>query len=188
MLIAVPSLVGIMAVNCYGAMLTSLSAIDAFRKVTPTLRLRMFGIGVVALTVFAVALVIPASYLASFNTFVLLMLYFLVPWTAVNLMDFTWCAAVITRSVKSSTRRGSTAAGALRPDGLRERPAGDGAVHDVGLYTGPFAVLLGGADIAFLVGLLVAGSVYVVMCRKLDLEAERRVALCCEGLLEGGRE
>ena len=68
-----------MAVNCYGAMLTSLSAIDAFRKVTPTLRLRMFGIGVVALTVFAVALAIPASYLASFNTFVLLMLYFPVP-------------------------------------------------------------------------------------------------------------
>lgn len=31
-LIAVPALVGIMAVNCYGAMLTSLSAIDAFRK------------------------------------------------------------------------------------------------------------------------------------------------------------
>ena len=68
-----------MAVNCYGAMLTSLSAIDAFRKVTPTLRLRMFGIGVVALTVFAVALAIPASYLASFNTFVLLMLYFRCP-------------------------------------------------------------------------------------------------------------
>jgi hypothetical protein len=34
----------------------------------------------------------------------------------------------------------------------------------------------------------VAGSVYVVMCRKLDLEAERRVALRCEGLLEGEPE
>lgn len=132
-----------MAVNCYGAMLTSLSAIDAFRKVTPTLRLRMFGIGVVALTVFAVALAIPASYLASFNTFVLLMLYFLVPWTAVNLMDFTWCAVGITRSVKSSTRRGSTAAGRPRPDGLRDRPAGDGAVHDVGVLHRPLCCFTG---------------------------------------------
>lgn len=58
----------------------------------------------------------------------------------------------------------------------------------LGFYTGPFAVLLGGADIAFLIGLLVAGSVYVVMCRKLDLEAERRVALRSEGLLEGEPE
>ncbi|MBH2747546.1 cytosine permease [Serratia marcescens] len=188
-LIAVPSLVGIMAVNCYGAMLTSLSAIDAFRKVTPTLKLRMAGIGVVAMTVFAVALAIPASYLASFNTFVLLMLYFLVPWTAVNLMDFY------------VVRGGHYAIGEIfNPSGIYGRWGGSGlTAYAVGLlamvpfmtlgfYTGPFAVLLGGADIAFLIGLLVAGSVYVVMCRKLDLEAERRVALRCEGLLEGEPE
>ncbi|MGE8070462.1 purine-cytosine permease family protein [Serratia ureilytica] len=188
-LIAVPSLVGIMAVNCYGAMLTSLSAIDAFRKVTPTLKLRMAGIGVVALTVFAVALAIPASYLASFNTFVLLMLYFLVPWTAVNLMDFY------------VVRGGHYAIGEIfNPAGIYGRWGGSGLTAyaigmlamvpfmTLGFYTGPFAVLLGGADIAFLIGLLVAGSVYVVMCRKLDLEAERRVALRCEGLLEGERE
>ncbi|WP_122004031.1 purine-cytosine permease family protein [Serratia marcescens] len=188
-LIAVPSLVGIMAVNCYGAMLTSLSAIDAFRQVTPTLKLRMAGIGVVALTVFAVALAIPASYLASFNTFVLLMLYFLVPWTAVNLMDFY------------VVRGGHYAIGEIfNPAGIYGRWGGSGLTAyaigllamvpfmTLGFYTGPFAVLLGGADIAFLIGLLVAGSVYVVMCRKLDLEAERRVALRCEGLLEGERE
>ena len=87
-LIAVPALVGIMAVNCYGAMLTSLSAIDAFARVKPTLRLRVAGIGVIALIVLVVARLIPESYLGSFNTFVLLMLYFLVPWTAVNLVDF----------------------------------------------------------------------------------------------------
>ncbi|HIE1456305.1 cytosine permease [Serratia marcescens] len=170
-------------------MLTSLSAIDAFCKVTPTLRLRMIGIGVVALTVFAVAMAIPASYLASFNTFVLLMLYFLVPWTAVNLMDFY------------VVRGGHYAIGEIfNPSGIYGRWGGSGlTAYAVGLlamvpfmtlgfYTGPFAVLLGGADIAFLVGLLVAGSVYIVMCRKLDLEAERRVALRCEGLLEGERE
>ncbi|MBF3290765.1 cytosine permease, partial [Pseudomonas aeruginosa] len=54
----------------------------------PTLNLRVTGIGVIALVVFGVALSIPESYLGSFNTFVLLMLYFLVPWTAVNLVDF----------------------------------------------------------------------------------------------------
>jgi NCS1 family nucleobase:cation symporter-1 len=38
--------------------------------------------------VLVIALSIPSQYLDSFNTFVLLMLYFLVPWTAVNLVDF----------------------------------------------------------------------------------------------------
>jgi purine-cytosine permease-like protein len=42
-----------------------------------------------------------------------------------------------------------------------------------GLYTGPVAAALGGADIAMLVGLPVAALVYVLACRSLDLEADR---------------
>jgi NCS1 family nucleobase:cation symporter-1 len=42
-----------------------------------------------------------------------------------------------------------------------------------GLYTGPVAAALGGADIAMLVGLPVAAVVYVWACRSLDLEADR---------------
>ena len=143
-LFAVPSLVGIMAVNCYGAMLTSLSAIDAFRKVTPTLKLRMAGIGVVALTVFAVALAIPASYLASFNTFVLLMLYFLVPWTAVNLVDFYFVRSGHYAISEIFNPGGDLRPlGRLRSDGLRDRHAGDGAVHDVGLLHRPLCCFTG---------------------------------------------
>jgi NCS1 family nucleobase:cation symporter-1 len=43
---------------------------------------------VVAVIAYIVALLIPDNYLTSFNNFVLLMLYFLIPWTAVNLVDF----------------------------------------------------------------------------------------------------
>jgi purine-cytosine permease-like protein len=42
-----------------------------------------------------------------------------------------------------------------------------------GLYTGPVAAALGGADIAMLVGLPVAAVVYVLACRSLDLKADR---------------
>ncbi|HGM6968079.1 TPA: cytosine permease [Pseudomonas aeruginosa] len=186
-LIAVPALVGIMAVNCYGAMLTSLSAIDAFRKVTPTLNLRVTGIGVIALVVFGVALSIPESYLGSFNTFVLLMLYFLVPWTAVNLVDFYF------------VRNGHYAISEIfNPEGIYGHWGRPGlSAYLAGLlamvpfmslsfYSGPFAVALGGADVAFVVGLLVAGAVYAFMCRALDLEAERRLATLGERLLEEG--
>lgn len=176
-LIAVPSLVGIMAVNCYGAMLTSVSAIDAFTKVKPTLRLRVTGILVIAAIILAVARLIPESYLGSFNTFVLLMLYFLVPWTAVNLVDFYL------------VRRGHYAIGEIfNRDGLyRGWSAAGLTAYGLGLlamvpfmalsfWTGPFTAALGGADIAFAVGLPVAGVSYWLLSRRLDLAAERQLA------------
>ncbi len=86
-LVSAVALISIMGVNAYGAMLTGISGLDAFRRVRATQTPRIVGLTVVGvLTV--VALLIPADYLGSFNNFVLFMLYFLVPWTAVNLVDF----------------------------------------------------------------------------------------------------
>jgi purine-cytosine permease-like protein len=45
-----------------------------------------------------------------------------------------------------------------------------------GLYIGPVAAALGGADIAMLVGLPVSTVVYLWACRSLDVEADRRRA------------
>jgi purine-cytosine permease-like protein len=48
---------------------------------------------------------------------------------------------------------------------------------DVGtLYEGPAARALGGADISFFVGLPVAGVLYYVFTRSVDVAAETRVA------------
>jgi NCS1 family nucleobase:cation symporter-1 len=44
------------------------------------------------------------------------------------------------------------------------------------LYTGPIAAALGGADIAMLVGLPVSAAVYLIACRSLDLDEDRRRA------------
>jgi purine-cytosine permease-like protein len=41
-----------------------------------------------------------------------------------------------------------------------------------GLYIGPIAAALGGADISMLIGLPVAAAVYLWLCRDLDLAAE----------------
>ena len=43
------------------------------------------------------------------------------------------------------------------------------------IYRGPVATALGGADIAMLVGLPVSTIIYVVACRSLDVDAERRL-------------
>jgi purine-cytosine permease-like protein len=156
-------------------MLTSLSAADARGRITPTPALRAAGIGVIALMVFGVALAIPPAYLGSFNTFVLLMLYFLVPWTAVNLVDFYL------------VRKGHYDIGELfNPNGIYGQWGRPGlAAYVIGLvamipfvslsfYTGPVAAALGGADMAFVVGLLVAGASYVVMARSQGQQTERQ--------------
>ncbi|WP_025131184.1 cytosine permease [Pseudomonas sp. PH1b] len=188
-LIAVPALVGIMAVNCYGAMLTGISAIDGFKSIKPNLKSRVTGILLVAVVIFLIAMNIPESYLGSFNTFVLLMLYFLVPWTAVNLADFYL------------VRKGRYAISDIfNPAGIYGRWSSAGLLaYFLGLlamvpfmslsfYQGPLSVALGGADIAFVIGLAVAGLVYWGLTRNLDLDAERLAIQASEQQLEGGAQ
>jgi NCS1 family nucleobase:cation symporter-1 len=177
-LVSAVALVTIMSVNAYGAMLTSASAVDAYRPVTPNVRLRVTGITVVSAIVFIVALAIPSSYLSSFNNFVTLMLYFLVPWTAVNLVDYYF------------VRHGHYAILEIfRPDGMYGRWAWRGLVAyftglaamipfvSLSFFHGPVASALNGADISFAVGLAVAGGLYYLFSRGRDLSHEQE-AIC----------
>src|SRR5699024_10329200 len=83
------ALVSIMGVNAYGAMLTGASAVDGFKPIEPTVRLRVVSLGIVGAVALVIAWTIPDDYLGSFNSRVALMLHLLLPWTTVNLVDFT---------------------------------------------------------------------------------------------------
>ncbi|WP_069811490.1 purine-cytosine permease family protein [Streptomyces sp. TP-A0874] len=185
-IVSVLALISIMGVNAYGAMLTGTSALDGFRKVRPTVRLRVIGLTVVGLGSLVIGLLIPDNYIGSFNNFVLLMLYFLVPWTAVNLVDFYF------------VRRGQYAiAEILKPGGLYGRWAWRGVLayllgflsmipfFSTSFYVGPVAELLGEADFSFVVGLLVSGLLYLVFSRNLDRGAEARAREESGAVLEG---
>ncbi|MCD9571319.1 purine-cytosine permease family protein [Pseudomonas protegens] len=188
-LIAVPALVGIMAVNCYGAMLTGISAIDGFKSIKPNLKSRVCGIVLVAVVIFLIAMNIPESYLGSFNTFVLLMLYFLVPWTAVNLADFYLVRKG--RYAISDIFNHAGIYGRWSSAGLLAYFLGLLAMvpfMSLSFFQGPLSQALGGADIAFVVGLAVAGLVYWGLTRNLDLEAERLAIQASEQQLEGGAQ
>src|SRR5215213_4589800 len=174
-LVSTAALISIMGVNAYGAMLTGTSAVDGFHPVRPTVTLRVVGLVVVGAVTVLIALLIPEDYLDSFNDFVILMLYFLVPWTAVNLVDFYL------------VRHGRYAITEIfNPNGLYGRWAWRGVVaylagfvamipfFSTNFYVGPVADALGGADISFVVGLLVAGVLYLVFTRNLDMTAEEQ--------------
>lgn len=167
------ALITIMGVNAYGAMLTSVSIVDGFKPVQPTVKVRVIGLIIVGLVTVAIALSLPEYYLDSFNSWIVLMLYFLVPWTAVNLVDYYF------------VRKGKYAITHIfKPNGIYSKWGWRGLTAyfagfltmvpfmSLGFYTGPVAAALDGADIAFVPGILVSGIVYFVLSRNIDLEAE----------------
>ncbi|MGN6446424.1 purine-cytosine permease family protein [Amnibacterium sp.] len=186
-LVSTLALISIMGVNAYGAMLTSVSGLDAFKPVRATVRPRVIGLVVVGLITVIAALAIPDDYLGSFNNFVLLMLYFLVPWTAVNLVDFY------------AVRHGRYAITEIfNPKGIYGRWSWRGLLaYSIGfvamipffaltdLFVGPVANLLGGADLSFAVGLIVAGGLYLLFSRGLDRRAEEEARERSQRELEG---
>lgn len=186
-LVSVLALISIMGVNAYGAMLTGASALDGFREIQPTRTLRIVGLVIVGIIALVVALLIPEQYLGSFNSFVLLMLYFLIPWTAVNLTDFYF------------VRRGEYAITEIvKPNGIYGRWAWRGMVayivgfvamipfFSVSFFVGPVAKMLGGADFSFVVGLVVSSGLYLLLCRGMDTAEEQRAVEESWAQLEGG--
>jgi len=184
---SVAILVATMGMNAYGGMLTTVTAIDAFRKVTPTRRIRI--VTILALTVLwtVVSLSISADAIATLSSTLIMMLYLLAPWTAVNLVDYFF------------VRRGRYAITELFVvDGLYGTWGSRGISAFLlgfaasipffvlpGIWTGPLGKVLQGVDIAWLVGLLVAGGSYYLLTRSLDIGAERRDVQASERELEG---
>lgn len=172
-LISVPSQIGIMSVNVYGAMLTSTTAIDGFRRVNVNRRTRIIGITVIMAIAVVLALLIPEDYLDSFNNFVLMMLYFLVPWTAVNLVDFYFVRRghyAILEIFKPSGHYGTWSW-----RGLTSYIVGLFAMvpfMSVTFFTGPVATWLGGIDLSFAVGLIVSGGLYLILGKGIDRGSE----------------
>jgi NCS1 family nucleobase:cation symporter-1 len=178
LVLAALGLVSVTALNMYGGSLTLISAVDSFKKIRPTLGVRVVTITFTAVLSLVGALAASANFLANFNNFLLLILYLFVPWTAVNLVDYY------------IVRRGHYAiAEIFNPAGIYGRWGWRGIAayligfaamvpfFDVGtLFEGPAAKALGNADISFFVGLPIAAVLYYLFTRSLDVAAERRVA------------
>jgi nucleobase:cation symporter-1, NCS1 family len=180
----VPSAIAITGVNAYGSMLAGVTIVEGFRPVRSTARLRIAGIVLFGVVVYVVVRALPAGFLDNFNSFVTMMLYLLVPWTAVNLADFYW------------VRRGRYAITEIfDPNGIYGRWGWRGlGAYLVGFaamapfmsttfFTGPANRALDGADVSFAVGLLVAGIVYLVLMRGFDLGEEEPAVAASARLL-----
>jgi nucleobase:cation symporter-1, NCS1 family len=100
-------------------------------------------------------------------------LYLLAPWTAVNLTDYFFVRRGHYAIADLFTPNGIYGAWSWR--GLTAFVAGVLAeipFVDLPFFVGPAAKAMGEVDIAFIVGLLVSGLVYVAVTRSLDVTHE----------------
>ncbi|HUO96433.1 MAG TPA: cytosine permease [Steroidobacteraceae bacterium] len=177
-------LVTITTLNFYGASLTLLSVADSLKPIKATLAKRIATIILCLVVASAIAMTASRDFAHEFGEFLSILLYLFTPWTAINLVDFYY------------VRRGHYSVREIfNPRGLYGRWNWRGLVaygvgfvamipfFSTGIYTGPVARALGGADLAMLVGLPVSTVVYLIACRSLDIDAEvRRAAAADVGL------
>jgi nucleobase:cation symporter-1, NCS1 family len=187
LLCTLAGLVTITTLNFYGASLTLLSVIDSVKPGPPTVARRMWTLVVSTLAAMGLALASTDNFVEKFGEFLAVLLYLFTPWTAVNLVDFYW------------VRRGHYSVREIfNPHGMYGRwnwrgltAYGVGFAAMIpffnvpGLYVGPVAKMLGGADIAMLIGLPVSTLVYLWACRSMDVEADRRQAEAADVGLDG---
>jgi len=179
-------LLSVMAINQYGGMMSMISIRDSIKPVQPTRRIRAIGILIMFFMVWGIAQFVGIDRFNSFYGNVLVFLaYLFTPWTAINLVDYFF------------VRRGLYSIKEIfKPQGIYGRWGWRGQVsYLVALavmvpfmvtspFTGSLAAALGGVDYSIFIGLPVAGILYWVLTRNLDLESERAL-VAEEGLLTG---
>jgi nucleobase:cation symporter-1, NCS1 family len=179
-------LVTVTSLNFYGGSLTLLSMADSFGKLRAGVRQRLLSLAVVAAASTTIALFSSNDFVARFSDMLAVLLYLFTPWTAINLVDF-----YLVRRGHYSVREIFNPYGLYGQWNWRGLVAYGGGFlamvpfFSTGLYTGPVAARLGGADIAMLVGLPVSAGIYLLACRSMDVVGDRRLADAADLGLEG---
>ena len=173
-ILSVLALVATMGINAYSAMLSAATAMDSVRAIKPTRNLRVLTIVVLAVVWAAAAISFGGDAVGALFNSLIVMLYLLVPWTAINLVDYFFVRRGRYAITDLFTPRGIYGSWGAR--GLTAFAIGLVAMLPFivipGVATGPVAEALGGADISAIVGLLVSASAYYILTRSLDLATE----------------
>ena len=88
MVFSLPGLVAVTAMNMYSGGLSTLTTVDTIKRIRPTFTARWISIGFITVAGTVLALTQSPHFLENFDNYLSLILYFMIPWTAVNLIDF----------------------------------------------------------------------------------------------------
>src|SRR6185437_12724739 len=185
MLCSLPGLVAVTAMNMYSGGLSTLTTVDTVKRIRPTFTARWVSIGFITVAGTVLALALSPHFLENFNNYLFLILYFMIPWTAVNLIDFFY------------VRKGNYAIRELFiPRGMYGMWSWRGLLAygialaamipfmSTTIYEGPIAKHLSGGDISPFIGFPIAAGLYYLFSRSIDVASEARVAADQKDLLE----
>jgi NCS1 family nucleobase:cation symporter-1 len=177
LLLLAPTLILTTTLSMYAASLTTLSAVSVVVPLKQARRWRIaFGL-IIAAVIVILAFGIPSSFYGTYNAFLIICLYFMIPWTAVNLIDFFFVRHE-NYAIKDI----------FSPNGIYGRWGPRGFIayfvsfavmipfFSTSIFTGFISAKLGGADISPFVGFPVAAGLYYLLCRNIDGAAEKRLA------------
>lgn len=177
LLAALPGLISVITVNIYAAAMELVTIADSIRPIRPTRTVRVIACTIIAVAAYIGAMVSTGDFLDNFGSFLVILLYVLVPWTSVNLVDYYF------------VRRGQYAIRQIfRPGGIYGNWGWRGlTAYMIGIvamvpfavtawYVGPVAEALGEADLALFIGLAASAIAYLLLGRSIDFEAERQIA------------
>ena len=169
---------GIAAANAMNLYCGALSAITVLQTFFPSWsgKARARGLIAVALCGASVAMALfgQRNFLVEYTNFIQSLLFVLVPWTAVNLVDY-YLVCNGQYDIASFFRRDGGIYG--RFNGIAIISYLFGITVQVpfiatDLYTGSMAKLLGGADISWVVGLVLTSAVYYLGCKRFPARSQ----------------
>jgi nucleobase:cation symporter-1, NCS1 family len=161
---------GVLAINTlnlYGGFMAITTTFGAFTKLRVSASTRFAFILLVGVIGTGISIWGQGNFITHYSNFILLLLYFIVPWTAINLIDFYWLRKGkydIESIFSSNGEYGKVnwiAIVAYVVAVLIQFP-----FMNTVLYVGFIAKYMGGADIAWIVGLLVATVIYYFPMRR----------------------
>ncbi|WP_085528809.1 purine-cytosine permease family protein [Kocuria massiliensis] len=144
---------------------TIVTAIARHEVIKP--KARSVYVLIISVTAVVIALLASDNFVAVFTDFLLFLLYFMTPWSAINLVDYYLVrhkkydvAALFERNGPYGTiNKGAFLAYALGV--LIQIP-----FMNSELYVGPIANLFGGAEVAWIIGLVVSGGLYLILAKR----------------------
>nr|WP_235801801.1 cytosine permease [Ureibacillus manganicus] len=154
------------SLNIYGAGIILLSIISNFIPFKTTAKLRVIASIAIAFTIALIATVGAGNFMANFQMYLVFILFFIIPWSTITLMDFF----VLGRSHYHHSEYG-------KKDGIfKAFNTKTIAVYlitiliqvpflNTEIYVGPIAKAMNGVDIAWIIGIIVAATLYYVLIK-----------------------
>jgi nucleobase:cation symporter-1, NCS1 family len=164
--------VGVAAANAMNLYCGALSTLTFSQTLIPNFSPGPRARTLIALILFALALIgalaSKESFLVNYEAFILLLLYVLVPWTAINLVDY-YLVRHGDYDIASFFRRDGGIYGRINTPAVTCYGLGilvQLPFIDSPLYVGPVARAMGGIDLSWVVGLIVTSPAYYWLAKR----------------------